>query len=83
MALYLLGALDDRKHLTDLGRRMAFFPLEPALSRAVLASVEFGCTSEVLAIVSVLSASSKLDVNATTQAQVFARLQSLPLTCLD
>ena len=35
------------------------------------------------ASVSVLSASSKLDVNATTQAQVFARLQSLPLTCLD
>lgn len=44
---------------------MAFFPLEPALSRAVIASVEFGCTSEVLTIVSVLSSSSKLFVDTT------------------
>ena len=33
--------------------------------------------------VSVLNASSKLDVNATVQAQVFERLQTLPLTCVD
>ncbi|EKM49622.1 uncharacterized protein PHACADRAFT_179035 [Phanerochaete carnosa HHB-10118-sp] len=64
-ALYLLSALDDRKNLTYLGRRMAFFPLEPPLSRAVIASVEFGCTSEVLTIVSVLSSSSKLFVDTT------------------
>lgn len=39
---------------------MALFPLEPALARAVLASCEFGCTAEVLRIVSVLSSSAKL-----------------------
>lgn len=63
--LYLLGALDDKKKLTPLGRQMASFPLEPTLARALLASQEFGCTSEVLAIVSVLSSSSKLFVDTT------------------
>ena len=44
---------------------MASFPLEPPLARALLASREFGCTSEVLTIVSVLSSSSKLFVDTT------------------
>lgn len=63
--LYLLGALDDKKRLTPLGRQMAYYPLEPTLSRALLASQEFGCTNEVLTIVSVLSSSSKLFIDAT------------------
>ncbi|KZT64270.1 P-loop containing nucleoside triphosphate hydrolase protein [Daedalea quercina L-15889] len=57
--LYLLGALDRKRNLTKLGRDMAMFPLEPNLARAVVASREFGCTLEILDIVSVLSASSK------------------------
>lgn len=44
---------------------MAYFPLEPPLARALLASQEFGCTSEVLSIVSILSSSSKLFVDTT------------------
>ncbi|KIP03746.1 hypothetical protein PHLGIDRAFT_110455 [Phlebiopsis gigantea 11061_1 CR5-6] len=63
--LYLLGALDDKKKLTPLGRQMAYFPLEPPLARALLASQEFGCTSEVLSIVSILSSSSKLFVDTS------------------
>ncbi|THU78991.1 P-loop containing nucleoside triphosphate hydrolase protein [Dendrothele bispora CBS 962.96] len=58
--LFLLGAINQKKELTPLGREMAAFPLEPVYSRAVVASKELGCTSEVLIIVSVLSASSKL-----------------------
>ncbi|KAI0703510.1 P-loop containing nucleoside triphosphate hydrolase protein [Cerioporus squamosus] len=42
---------------------MAAFPLEPSLARALVASAELGCTSELLTIVSVLSASSKLFVD--------------------
>ncbi|KAI8986246.1 P-loop containing nucleoside triphosphate hydrolase protein [Trametes punicea] len=61
--LFLLGALDNRKCLTPLGRQMAAFPLEPPLARALIASVELGCTSEVLTILSVLSASSHLFVD--------------------
>lgn len=39
---------------------MAIFPLEPSLARALVASKEFGCTLEVIDIISVLSASPKL-----------------------
>ncbi|CDO75302.1 hypothetical protein BN946_scf184654.g10 [Trametes cinnabarina] len=63
--LFLLGALDNHKNLTPLGRQMAVFPLEPPLARALVAAVEFGCTAEVLSIVSVLSASSHLFVDNT------------------
>ncbi|KAI1793231.1 P-loop containing nucleoside triphosphate hydrolase protein [Ganoderma leucocontextum] len=62
--LVLLGALDTRKALTPLGRKMAAFPLEPPLARALLASSELGCTAEVLTIVSVLSTSSTLFVDS-------------------
>ncbi|KZT11763.1 P-loop containing nucleoside triphosphate hydrolase protein [Laetiporus sulphureus 93-53] len=58
-SLYLLGALDSKKRLTQLGRAMAVLPLEPNLARAIVASRELGCTLEVIDIVSVLSASSK------------------------
>ncbi|PCH40315.1 nucleoside triphosphate hydrolase protein [Wolfiporia cocos MD-104 SS10] len=66
-SLYLLGALDSKKCLTELGRDMAAFPLEPNLARAVVASREFGCTSEVLDIISVLSATSKLFYDSTDE----------------
>ena len=45
--LYALGALNDRGELTKMGRRMAEFPVDPMLSRAILASEEFCCTEEV------------------------------------
>lgn len=40
--------------------------------------VDQGCYASI----SVISASSKMDVNASLQGQVFGRLQSLPTTCL-
>lgn len=53
--LYALGALNDRGELTKLGRRMAEFPLEPMLSKAVIASEKYECVSEVISTVSMLS----------------------------
>ncbi|KAH9849518.1 P-loop containing nucleoside triphosphate hydrolase protein [Lenzites betulinus] len=61
--LFLLGALDNRKALTPLGRQMAAFPLEPPLARALLAAAALGCAAEVLTIVAVLSASAHLFVD--------------------
>lgn len=53
--LYALGALNDRGELTKLGRRMAEFPLDPMLSKTVLASEKYKCTSEILSCVAMLS----------------------------
>jgi len=58
--LYALGALNDRGELTKLGRRMAEFPVDPMLSKTIIASEDYSCTDEILTIVSMLSESSTL-----------------------
>mmetsp|Transcript_10759 Transcript_10759/g.14008 ORF Transcript_10759/g.14008 Transcript_10759/m.14008 type:complete len:1072 (+) Transcript_10759:95-3310(+) len=58
--LYALGALNDRGELTKMGRRMAEFPLEPMLSKTVLASEKFKCTNEILSICSMLSVNNAI-----------------------
>ena len=42
-----LGALNDRGELTKLGRRMAEFPVDPMLSKAIISSEKYSCTDEV------------------------------------
>ncbi|KAI0632164.1 P-loop containing nucleoside triphosphate hydrolase protein [Trametes polyzona] len=58
--LYALGALNDRGELTKLGRRMAEFPVDPMLSKAIIASEKYSCTDEVLTIISMLQESGSL-----------------------
>lgn len=48
---------------------MAAFPLESHLARIVIASQNYGCTLEILDIVSVLASSSKLFVDSTDQRE--------------
>nr|XP_010926652.1 probable pre-mRNA-splicing factor ATP-dependent RNA helicase DEAH5 isoform X2 [Elaeis guineensis] len=52
--LYSLGALDEEGLLTKLGRKMAEFPLEPPLSKMLLASVDLGCSDEILTIIAMI-----------------------------
>ena len=44
--------------LTPLGKKMARFPLEPKLSKALLTSEKFDCVEELLTLVSMLSVDS-------------------------
>ncbi|KAD6795203.1 hypothetical protein E3N88_06099 [Mikania micrantha] len=53
--LYTLGALDEEGFLTKLGRKMAEFPLEPPLSKMLLASVDMGCSDEIVTIISMIT----------------------------
>ena len=46
--LWVLGALDNTGCLTTLGRNMVEFPLDPALSKMLIVSVEMGCSAEML-----------------------------------
>ena len=39
--LYALGALNHKGMLTKLGRRMAEFPCDPAMSKMIIASEKF------------------------------------------
>ncbi|KAJ2356935.1 ATP-dependent RNA helicase [Coemansia erecta] len=58
LELYALEALDDHGALTELGRWMSEFPLEPSYSKVIFASQKLGCTREVIDIVSLLSVDS-------------------------
>lgn len=53
--LYALSALDDEGLLTRLGRKMADFPMEPALAKTLIYSVDMGCSDEILSIVAMIS----------------------------
>ncbi|KAJ0881939.1 putative RNA helicase [Helianthus annuus] len=53
--LYTLGALDEEGLLTKLGRKMAEFPLEPPLSKMLLASVDLGCSDEIVTIIAMIT----------------------------
>eukprot|EP00054_Salpingoeca_dolichothecata_P026405 m.188634 g.188634 ORF g.188634 m.188634 type:complete len:1056 (-) comp25647_c0_seq3:133-3300(-) len=53
--LYALGALNDRGELTKLGRRMAEFPLEPMMSKMLIASEKYGVVEQVLSVAAMLS----------------------------
>jgi ATP-dependent helicase HrpA len=50
-----LGALDEQRALTELGRRLAVFPVDPRLSRMLLAGVDNDCLADVLVIVAALN----------------------------
>ncbi|KAH7844889.1 hypothetical protein Vadar_032704 [Vaccinium darrowii] len=52
--LYNLGALDKEGLLTKLGRKMVEFPLDPPLSKMLLASVDLGCSDEILTIIAMI-----------------------------
>ncbi len=56
--LWVLGALNNVGDLTPLGRKMGEFPMEPSLSKMLITSVEYGCSVEMLTIVSMLSVPS-------------------------
>lgn len=58
--LYALGALDDEGLLTRIGRKMADFPLDPALSKMLIKSVDYGCSEEALTIVAMLQAGGQI-----------------------
>ncbi|RYG56246.1 hypothetical protein EON66_03365, partial [archaeon] len=56
--LWVLGALDNLGHLTEVGRKMVEFPLDPPLSKMLIMAELLGCTAEVATVVSMLSVPS-------------------------
>uniref|UniRef100_A0A674N3V6 RNA helicase n=1 Tax=Takifugu rubripes TaxID=31033 RepID=A0A674N3V6_TAKRU len=58
--LYALGALNHLGELTKLGRRMAELPVDPMLSKMILASEQYKCSNEVLTIAAMLSVNNSI-----------------------
>ncbi|HVZ93587.1 MAG TPA: ATP-dependent RNA helicase HrpA, partial [Phycisphaerales bacterium] len=51
-----LGAVDDNRKITPVGRRLARLPIDPRLGRMILAAREENCLTEVLIIAAALAA---------------------------
>ena len=57
--LWALGAVDHVGDLTEIGRTMTAFPMDPSLAKMLItSSTEYGCSEEMLTIVSMLSVPS-------------------------
>ena len=50
-----LGALDDSDRLSDIGRQLAQFPIDPRIARMILSARDQKCLVEILVIASALS----------------------------
>ena len=49
--LISLGAIDKHSHeITEHGSIMADFPLKPQMSKALVSSVEYNCTNDIVTI---------------------------------
>ncbi|KAF8585715.1 P-loop containing nucleoside triphosphate hydrolase protein [Ramaria rubella] len=74
--LFGLEALDKKGMVTSIGRQMSILPLDPSSARSLIASQQNGCTLEVISILSLTSASSKLFVSSSeTHEEVSAARQ--------
>ncbi|KAG0487748.1 hypothetical protein HPP92_009843 [Vanilla planifolia] len=58
--LYALNALNSRGALTKVGRRMAEFPLDPMLSKMIVASEKYKCSEEIISIAAMLSVGNSI-----------------------
>jgi ATP-dependent RNA helicase DDX35 len=53
--LYNLNAITEKGEITAIGSQMAEMPIEPKLAKVLISSLDFGCSEEILSVVSMLS----------------------------
>jgi pre-mRNA-splicing factor ATP-dependent RNA helicase DHX16 len=58
--LFALSALNKLGELTKVGRRMAEFPLDPMLSKMIVASDKCKCSDEIISIAAMLSVGNSI-----------------------
>ena len=63
-----LGAVDEARELTVLGRQLAKMPLDPRVGRMMLAGRDHDCLSEMLIVAAALSVQDPRDRPAEAQA---------------
>eukprot|EP01064_Diplonema_japonicum_P023611 TRINITY_DN34023_c0_g1_i1.p1 TRINITY_DN34023_c0_g1~~TRINITY_DN34023_c0_g1_i1.p1 ORF type:complete len:1063 (+),score=318.19 TRINITY_DN34023_c0_g1_i1:46-3189(+) len=73
--LWMLGALNDKGDLTQVGHDMNEFPVDPAMAKCLLfassgSSGEENCAEEVLTVVACLSSQSKIFLRPKQQEEL-------------
>eukprot|EP00656_Telonema_subtile_P045430 TRINITY_DN51686_c0_g1_i1.p2 TRINITY_DN51686_c0_g1~~TRINITY_DN51686_c0_g1_i1.p2 ORF type:complete len:117 (-),score=34.49 TRINITY_DN51686_c0_g1_i1:417-767(-) len=70
--LFALGALNEQGQLTSpVGSTMAEMPIEPNISRMLLAARDLGCAEPVLTIAAMLSVSNPYYTKSSGNAQSY------------
>src|SRR3984957_11171491 len=67
-----LGAMDERRRITPLGRRIASLPCDPKLGRMLLAAARLHCLTEMLIVAAFLAVQDPRERPADAQAQADA-----------
>ncbi|XP_016552442.1 pre-mRNA-splicing factor ATP-dependent RNA helicase DEAH1-like [Capsicum annuum] len=70
--LFALGALDKDGKLTKVGERMSEFPLDPMLSKMIVASDKYKCSAEIIGIAAMLSVGNSIFYRPKDDRQVQA-----------
>ncbi|XP_057429389.1 pre-mRNA-splicing factor ATP-dependent RNA helicase DEAH1 [Lotus japonicus] len=58
--LFALSALNKLGELTKVGRRMAEFPLDPMLSKMIVASEKYKCSDDIISVAAMLSVGNSI-----------------------
>ncbi|CAL0329722.1 unnamed protein product [Lupinus luteus] len=58
--LFALSALNKLGELTKVGRRMAEFPLDPMLSKMIVASEKYKCSEDIISVAAMLSVGNSI-----------------------
>eukprot|EP01062_Namystynia_karyoxenos_P052610 TRINITY_DN421_c3_g1_i1.p1 TRINITY_DN421_c3_g1~~TRINITY_DN421_c3_g1_i1.p1 ORF type:complete len:832 (+),score=395.26 TRINITY_DN421_c3_g1_i1:386-2881(+) len=58
--LFALGALNDKGQLTQMGRMMAEFPLDPQLSKTLCVSKKYQCSDQIVTVCAMLSVGNSI-----------------------
>ncbi|MBC8356089.1 MAG: ATP-dependent RNA helicase HrpA [Planctomycetes bacterium] len=67
--LFELGAVDDRRRLTEIGKALSRLPIDPRIGRMILAADHEGCLNEMLVIASALEVQDARDRPVEKQKQ--------------
>ncbi|ODN82667.1 hypothetical protein, variant 1 [Cryptococcus amylolentus CBS 6039] len=71
-----LSAISSATSLTDIGRQMLLFPLDPPHARILLASFALGCPAEIIDILSLANAGGNLWVDKVSERDQAAEARS-------
>lgn len=67
--------MNFKYELTNLGKKLCIFPLNPSMGRVILAANELGCLDEALTIVSLLFIENLFHIPPSRQAQADTMLE--------
>jgi len=64
--LHELGAIDDKRRITNEGKQIAKLPIDPSVAKMVIEGEKNGVLAELIIIAAVLSIQDPRDINETT-----------------